>query len=229
MPKISLINEELPYGIEEELKNLRSNIQLSGNDKRVILFTSCLGGEGKSTTTLNLARSMAALGKNVLIIDTDLRKSVINQKVVSGKITVGLTHYLIGHSSAQDIIYETERKGVYIAPAGKIPPNPSELLSTDKFGQLITAARKIYDYIFIDCPPLGMVVDPAVIAQHCDGSILVIASAEISKHFAFDVIKKLKNTQCPIMGVVLNKVDLSVSKYYGRGKYHRYYAKEDEA
>lgn len=223
MLKIEMQKNELPYEIEEELKVLRTNIQLSGDDKKVLLFTSSLGGEGKSNTSLNLARSMAALGKNVLLVDADLRKSVIEEKIVSGKMKHGLTSYLCGKCLAKDIVYQTERTGVYLIPAGEVPPNPSELLSGERMTQLLTAARDRYDYVFIDCPPVGMVVDAAVFAGHCDGIVLVIASGEISYHFAQDVVKKLRATQCPILGVVLNKVDRTTSKYYGGQKYHKYY------
>ncbi len=227
MLKIELENKELPYEIEEELKTLRTNVQFSGDDKKVILFTSCLGGEGKSNTTLNLARSMASLGKNVLLIDADLRKSVLADRVVAKRFKNGLTHYLIGKAPAKDILYQTEQPGVYVIPAGEVPPNPSELLSNDRMAQLITAARDHYDYVFIDCPPLGMVIDAAVFASQCDGAIMVLASGEISCHFAQDVVKKLRATQCPILGVVLNKVNHAKDKYYG-SKYHKYYKKHYE-
>ncbi len=222
MLKIELENKELPYEIEEELKTLRTNIQLSGDDKKVILFTSCLGGEGKSNTSLNIARSMAALGKNVLLIDADLRKSVLADRVVSGRVKYGLTHYLVGKCQAKDVLYQTEQAGVYVIPAGEVPPNPSELLSNERMSQLLAVARERYDYIFVDCPPLGMVVDAAVFASHCDGSILVLASGEISYRFAQEVVKKLRATKCPILGVALNKVDHAKGKYYG-SKYHKYY------
>ncbi len=226
MSKIILQHKELPYEIEEELKTLRTNIQLSGDDKKVILFTSCLGNEGKSSTTLNLARSMASLGKNVLLIDADLRKSVLKHRVMDGKITNGLTHYLAGKCLAKDILYQTEQAGVDVMPAGEVPPNPSELLSTDRMQQLVAAARERYDYVFIDCPPLGMVVDASVFARHCDGAVLIVASHEISRHFAQDVVKKLRATQCPILGAVLNKVRVEENKYYGGKKYQKYYKKQ---
>ncbi len=226
MLKLTLQHNELPYEVEEELKTLRTNIQLSGSEKKVILFTSCLGSEGKSSTALNIARSMAALDKNVLLIDADLRKSVLKKRVIGGKIQAGLTHFLAGKCVANDMVYKTEQRGVFVMPAGEVPPNPSELLSNDRMKQRIKVARESYDYVFIDCPPLGMVVDAAVLAPQCDGAILLVASSEISYRFAQDVTKKLRATQCPILGVVLNKVKVEESKYYGTKKYQKYYKKE---
>jgi Mrp family chromosome partitioning ATPase len=186
MEQIVLKQHELPYEVAEQLKTLRTNIRFCGDDKRVILITSCLSGEGKSTMSLELTRSLAELDKRVLLIDCDL----------------------------------TEEDGVYLMPAGAIPPNPSELLSSDRMARLIAMSRKSYDYVIADCAPLGMVVDAAVIAPFCDGVVLVIEAGNIPYGLAQEVAQKLKNTHCPILGAVLNKVDRESKKYYKYGKYY---------
>jgi len=228
MEQIVLKQHELPYEVAEQLKTLRTNIRFCGDDKRVILITSCLSGEGKSTMSLELTRSLAELDKRVLLIDCDLRKSVLRKHVIRGKFTKGLTHFLAGQCSADDAVYQTEEDGVYLMPAGAIPPNPSELLSSNRMVQLIASARKVYDYVIADCAPLGMVIDAAVIAPFCDGAILAVEAGNIPYGLAQEVAQKLKNTHCPILGAVLNKVDSKSEKYYGYGKYGKYYSKRYE-
>ncbi len=223
MLNIVLQNRELPYEIKEELKTLRTNIQLAGDSKKVILCTSCIAREGKSNTTLNLARSMATLDKTVLLVDADLRKSVLKKRVISGKFKMGLSDYLAGNAALTDVFYQTEQPGVYVIPAGKVPPNPSELLSGERMVRMLDSARQKFDYVFIDSPPLGLVVDASVIAVHSDAVILLVAAGEISYHFVQEVVKKLRATQCPILGVVLNKVVPQKGKYYGGKKYRKYY------
>lgn len=229
MEQITMMHHELPYGIAEQLKTLRTNIRFCGDDKRVLLLTSCLGGEGKSTVALELARCMAELEKRVLLIDCDLRKSAMRNHVVKGRITKGLTHFLSGQCSADDAVYQTESDGVYLMPAGAVPPNPSELLSNSRMVQLIASARNAYDYVIVDCAPLGMVIDAAVVAPSCDGSLLVLESGTIPYGLAQEVLQKLKNTHCPVLGAVLNKLDINSEKYYKYGKYGKYYGKRYEA
>lgn len=223
MNQLTLYKRDLPYEIAEELKTLRTNIQFCGDDKRIIMITSCVSGEGKSEVSLNLASSFAELGKRVLLIDADLRRSVIADKLKEGSIPVGLTHYLIGRSGAEEIVYATDRPGLYLIPAGATPPNPSELLSSRRMQELLSASRSSYDYVIVDCAPLGMVVDASVIAPFCDGSILLIEAASVARGFAAEVAAKLKNTGINILGVVLNKVDTKARSRYGHyGKYTRY-------
>lgn len=227
MNYIGLERRELPYEIAEELKSLRTNLQFCGKDKKVLMLTSCLSGEGKSTLSLETARSFAELGKQVLLIDADLRKSVLEDRVVDGTIHYGLSHYLSGQCSLDDAVYSTETEGLDVIPAGALAPNPSELISNEIFSKLIQNSRSAYDYVIVDCAPLGMVVDAAVVAPRCDGAVLVIESGTIKYRFAREVAKKLLNTNCPVLGVVLNKVDRRsgrYGKYYGYGGYGQRYS-----
>lgn len=225
MQHITLKKHILPYTVNEELKLLRTNIQFCGIDKRVILLTSAMSNEGKSTMTLYICRAFAELGKKVLLIDADLRKSVMKKRIIGGGITAGLSQYLAGMCGIEDIIAETDEPNLHSILAGQVSPNPSELLSGQKLQDLLNYAREKYDYVFVDCPPLGLVVDAAVVAPLCDGSILVISAGEIHRQMAKEVVVKLQNTKCHILGVVLNKVDRSKgSKYYAK-YYGRYYGK----
>lgn len=228
MQTIRLKQEKLPYEINEELKLLRTNLFFCGADKRVILVTSAFSGEGKSTVTLDLCRSLAELGKRVILLDADMRKSVLKTKVSSQLPENGLSHYLSSQCQLDDILCQTGTEGFYTVVSGAVPPNPSELLSSDNMKRLVAYCRDHFDYVIIDSPPVGMVVDAAVVAPICDGSLILIEANEVKYRLAQEVAAQMRATGCPILGVVLNKVDYKKSgkyygKYYGK-KYQGYYA-----
>lgn len=223
MERLTFSNLDISYAVREELKTLRTNIQFCGDDKRVILITSCLSGEGKSTTTQQLAQSLSEIDKRVLYVDADLRKDKDDKYGLNGQADYGLTHFLSGQCASRDTIYSTNVRGLYAVPSGKVPPNPSELLNNERMHQFIAEMKEVFDYVIVDSAPLGMVVDAAVLAPICDGAVLLIESGTVSYRLAQDVAKQLQNTQCPILGVVLNKVDRSKTGYYGKyGKYGTY-------
>lgn len=233
MNQVTVKKEKNNYQIEEAYKVLRANLQFCGDDKKVIAITSCTPNEGKSSVSLQLAISLAESGKNVLFIDADLRKSVLLGSTKVGQQTVkGLTHYLTGQSELQDVVYSTNIPKLYLIYSGPLPPNPAELLGGKNFRSFLKAVRKVYDYVIIDTPPLGNVIDSAVIAEECDGAILVIESGVISYRFAQEVKAQLEKSNCPILGVVLNKVDMQKQAYgkYGKnyGKYYGDYARKQE-
>lgn len=233
MNQVTVKKEKNNCQIEEAYKSLRANLQFCGDDKKVIAITSCTPNEGKSSVSLQLAISLAESGKNVLFIDADLRKSVLLGSTKVGQQTVkGLTHYLTGQSELQDVVYSTNIPKLYLIYSGPLPPNPAELLGGKNFRSFLKAVRKVYDYVIIDTPPLGNVIDSAVIAEECDGAILVIESGVISYRFAQEVKAQLEKSNCPILGVVLNKVDMQKQAYgkYGKnyGKYYGDYARKQE-
>lgn len=215
---------KLDFQGSEAFKTLRSNIQFCGDNIKIIGLTSCIPNEGKSSVSLNLALSMAEAGEKVVFIDADLRKSVLMGRYKIDKPLKGLTHYLSGINKIDEIIYQDYIENLYMIFAGPIPPNPSELLGGKKFTDLMEEFRNTYDYVIIDTPPLGSVIDSAVVAKVCDGMILVIESNAISYKFAQKVKGQLEKTGCKILGAVLNKVNLSEKGYYG--KYYGNYFKE---
>lgn len=220
--EIKQIKED--YRTREAYRSLRTNIEFTGADKKVIAITSCIPNEGKSSIAFNLSRSLAESGKKVLFIDADLRKSVLTSRYkVTGEVK-GLSHFLSGQAKAADVIYALKNEKMVVIFAGVTPPNPAELLSSSNFKRLIDSARDVYDYIIIDTPPMGSVIDAAIVAQQCDGSVLVIASNEISSKFAKNVVEQLGKADCPILGAVLNKVNMTSNKYYGK-YYDKYYGK----
>ena len=217
--------DELDYRANEAYKTLRTNIQFCGDQIKVITFTSCTPSEGKSSVSFNLAVSFAAVGKKVILVDADLRKSVLIGRYKVGAIEGGLTHYLSGQRELKDILFDTDIENMDIIFAGNYAPNPAELLEHKRFGSMIAELRESYDYVIIDSPPLGSVIDSAVIAKVSDGAILVVESNAVSYRFAQKVKEQLEKSRCRILGAILNKVSMDKKGYYGRyyGKYYGNY------
>lgn len=208
----------------EAYKTLRANLQFCGNDVKSIAITSCTPAEGKTTTSLNLAKALADSGKRVLFIDADMRKSVLISRCRVQHAVQGLSHYLSGQVSFGDVVCATNVRNLHIIFAGKVPPNPAELLGSKHFGQVMKKLKEVYDYIIVDTPPLGSVIDAAVVANECDGSVLVLSANTISRRFAKKVVDQLKMANCPVLGVIMNKVNMKDSTY---GKYYgKYYGND---
>ena len=213
-------------------RRLRTNIEFTGVENRVICVTSCEAGDGKSSVTFNLAKSFADYDKLTLLIDADMRKSVMYSNFGFDKHLKGLSHLLSGKEDSLDVIYQTNYKNLYLIPTGVFPKNPTELLAKPRFNQLITVLKRSFDYVIIDTPPLGMVVDAAVIAKASDASILVVSSDETSFHEAKAVKNQLVQANPGFLGVVLNKVDTTAGSYgkrygYGYGYGGAYYGDDD--
>lgn len=237
MVKIEIKSEALSYECDEAFKALRTNLQFCGEDKKVIMFTSCTPDEGKSTVVHYLAMSLANTGKRVLVIDADLRKSVMAGNYNITEAVKGLSHFLSGQAPLEDVLCSTDIDMLHVILAGPLPPNPSELLAGKTFKKLISAARAAYDYILVDCPPLGSVIDGAVVAKYSDGAVIIVEAEAISYRFVQEIKAQIEKSECPILGVVLNKVDIRSQKYYynyynkygkygkryGYGKYAKYY------
>lgn len=222
METINLTDVDFPYEIVEGINTLRTNVQFAGHDKKVILVTSCIQHEGKSTVSLELATSLANLDKNVLLLDADLRASTFINRVEGSKPSLGLSHLLSGQAKLSDVVYRTNRRGLYAIFAGPTPPKPTDLFSSQIFSNAVAELRKVYDYIIIDSAPLGAVVDAAIIAKNCDASILIVESGTSKYKFVQKVKDDLETTGCPIIGAVLTKVKINkhspyYSRYYGYG------------
>lgn len=215
--EISLSSRE-----REVYRTLRTNLEFTGVENRVIAVTSCTPNDGKSTVAYNLALALAESGRNTLLIDADMRKSVLVHRLrIEGAIK-GLSHYLSGQEELGDVVYGTNKRNFFLLPTGIFPSNPTELLGNERLQKLLTGLKNTFDYIIIDTPPLGSVIDAAVIAQVCDGSILVLAADNSSRAEAKGVVGQLKAANSNLLGVVLNKVDVHTGSYYGK-KYGGYY------
>ena len=199
---------------QEAFKALRTNLQFCGQDIHTVVITSCNENEGKTTITLQLAKSLSELDKRVLVIDADMRKSVMAGRNTSVEAPVGLSEVLTGLVAVKDCLYTTQCENLSIMFAGKYPPNPVELLGGPYFERLLQEARKVYDYVLIDVPPLGSVIDAAVVAAKCDGTILVISDNQVRYRQAIEVAEQLKKSGSKILGVVRNNIKKKEGGYY---------------
>ncbi len=225
MSDIRIKYQKLTFPVEEAYKSLRTNLFFCGREKKVIAITSCTPNEGKSTVSLNLALSLAEAKKKVILIDADLRNSTLLGKIHMAGDNDGLAYYLSGMTSYDELICTTDHEGMDMILTGGFPPNPAELLGEGSFKTLLEKLREEYDYVIIDTPPIGNVIDSAIIAESCDGLVMVIEANAISYRFAQRVKEQLEKTSCPILGVILNKIDPTNQGYgkYGRyGQYGRY-------
>lgn len=223
--------DQLDFKANEAFKTLRTNILFSGKDIKVITLTSSTPNEGKTSISFQLASSFAAADKKVLFVDADIRKSVIAGRYKVDGNAFGLTHYMTGQKNMEDVINQTDIKNMDIILAGPVSPNPTELLGGLLFQRLIESQRENYDYIIIDAPPIGSVIDAAIIAKNVDGAILVVESGVISYKMLQRVKDQMEKSECRILGVVLNKIDMKNDSYYGNyyGKYYgKYYGNYGE-
>ncbi len=221
MSKIHISFDELSYHTNEAIKTLRSNLTFCREDRKVIIVTSSIAGEGKSSISLDLAKSLAQINKKVLLIDADIRKSVFVNRLKTDEQIKGLSHYLSGQGTASEIVHSTNVNFLHAVVSGPTVSNTTELLSGERFDKLIERCRNIFDYVIIDAAPIGLVIDAAIIGERCDGAIYVIESGAIKYSFVQSCIRQFKSSGTPILGVVINKVNHKKDKKY----YSKYYSK----
>ena len=224
MQKINLvIPDNMDYRTSEAYRTLRTNVLFCGEEINAIAVTSCTPGEGKSEVSFRLAESLAETDRKILYIDADLRRSVFSKRYQVTQEVKGLSHYRSGQEELGAVVCATNISNLHVILPGPVPPNPSELLGNEHFRQLMEKTHALYDYIIIDTPPLGSVIDAAVIAKECDGAMLVIENDAISYKMAQKVERQLERSGCRILGAVLNKVDVRAKGYYGKYYYSKYY------
>ncbi|MGI6331011.1 MAG: CpsD/CapB family tyrosine-protein kinase [Zhaonellaceae bacterium] len=222
MPEYRLSTIDNPKSLTAEVyRTLRTNIQFVSIDTVVksILFTSAIPREGKSSVVANLATSMSQAGKNVLIIDADLRKPS-QHKIFDLPNLTGLTTTLVSNVSAFEHIVETKHEGLDILTAGPNPPNPAELLDSQRMKQLLHELTQAYELVLVDSPPVIAVTDATILAQSVDGVILVVAAKEVKREYALEAKERLKKVEARLLGVILNKVKLQSKEQ----NYYSYYS-----
>ncbi len=211
------------YRLVEGLNQLKTNLAFCGDGIKTITVTSSVPNEGKSSVAFSLARTMTENEKKILLVDCDLRKSVMVGKYHMDGIKKGFSHYLTGQATIDEVIYETEEEGFYLTVAGPLSPDPTSLLNSELFDTFMKKMRERFDYVIVDAPPLGLVIDAVIIGQHTDGTVIVIEQGVIKRKMIQDVIRQLKRGNIRILGAVLNKVDDRVGAYgnykYGYGYY----------
>lgn len=215
--------QELPYAVEESINRLRINVSFLGNEIKKIMVVSTLPNEGKSFVTMQMWKQMANAGIKSVLVDADMRNSVLVKKNdmerQDGKEMKGLVNYLAEDFSLDEVIYESPFENGYIIPNVENIINPSMLLESDKFGNMLNELSKDYRYVFVDAPPLGLVSDAEKIGSMCDGAILVIRSGEITRAEVKNSIKQLERSGGKILGVVLNRAT-DLKNKYSKQKYY---------
>lgn len=224
MPTLEIAQKKLDLAkkAEEYYNALRTNIQLSGNNLQVISITSVKPGEGKSTTSTNIAWAFARAGYKTLLVDADIRNSVMSGVFKSREKITGLTEFLSGTTDLSHGLCDTNVENLFVVQAGSISPNPTALLQSENFSTMIDTLRKYFDYIIVDTAPIGIVIDAAIITQKCDASVLVTAIGEVNRKDVQKAKGQLEQTNKPFLGVVLNKFNTSAEKYGSYGEYGSY-------
>ena len=231
--KRRLITHENPKSpVSEAYRHLRTNLLYSGlNDENsnITMVSSPGPGEGKTTTIINLAITFANLGKKTLIIDSDLRKPVLH-KVFNSDNECGLTHYLCNQDiKINEIIEETEIEKLNLITCGVIPPNPSELLASDRMNKLLEKLSKDFDIVLLDAPPIMAVTDSILISKYVTKFILVVRIGVSEKGGTIRSIQSLKQVNTEISGLVMNDLDYSNSYYSNNYYYQNYYYYSSES
>lgn len=223
----------LDYAGSEAMNTICSNLSFSGKNIKKIVITSCEPNDGKSFVAIQIAINMANRGKRVILIDADLRLSVMNAhydiRLEGSK--QGLAHLLSGQCTLDEAAYETNIPNLCLIPIGTDVQAPLSLIATPDFDHLVREAGETFDYVIIDAPPIGLVIDAAEIAKSCDGSVLVMEYNKTHRRALVEAKEQMERTGTPILGCILNKVTmdrLSTKKYYSYGgkygysKYGRY-------
>ncbi|HEM6346352.1 TPA: tyrosine-protein kinase [Streptococcus suis] len=213
---------ELVSKTEEYFNAIRTNIQLSGSDIKVVGITSVQSNEGKSTTAASLAMAYARTGYKTVLVDSDIRNSVMSGFFKPTAKITGLTDYLSGTTDLSQGLCDTDIPNLTVIESGKVSPNPTALLQSKNFENLLATLRRYYDYVIVDCPPLGMVIDAAIIAQKCDAMVTVVEARTVKRSAVKKVKEQLEQTGTPFLGVILNKYDVTAANYGDYGNYGNY-------
>ncbi|MDN5293587.1 MAG: protein-tyrosine kinase [Eubacteriales bacterium] len=207
--------------VAEAYRTLRTNIQFSSLDRplKTIVVTSAGPGEGKSTIVANFAITLAQAGQRVILVDCDLRKPRLHK--LFGISRNGLTNVLVGNLPIEEVLWPTAVPGLLLIPSGPLPPNPAELLGSQKMQNFIEQVSKMGDIVLFDTPPVIAVTDAALLASRVDGVLLVLRAGEVDRRMALQAKEALENARARIIGVVLNDVENSGGSgyyyYYGEG------------
>lgn len=219
------LNTNTPFMIKEAYKVARTNLMFSLPEEgcKIIAVTSSSPGEGKTTTCVNMALSFGQAGKKVLLIDGDLRKAQIHH-IFKQDNQQGLSNILGGFTTAEEGIKSLSDYSIHLLTAGSVPPNPAELLGSERMRKLLNELRTEYDYIFIDTPPINIVTDAIVISAHASGVVLVTREDDTTHKDLDCALERLNYAKAKVLGLILTgeKYKNRMGKYRKYGKYGKY-------
>ena len=218
--KDAILSGNSSFGVIEAYKALRTNLlfSLPSDGCKKIAITSSHASEGKSTTCLNLAISFAEMNSKVLVIDCDLRRGGVS-KLLEEKKTPGLSNYLAGMSSLDEILVKSKYENLSYISSGKVPPNPIELLSLDRMEEMVKKLEEDYDYIFFDTAPINLVSDPMVVSKYVDGFVLIVLQGSTDKDSISSMLEKISFAGAKVLGFVLNGAVSKNNSKNGKNEY----------
>ena len=222
--KLRLIDEKASFAFVEAYNSLRTNIDYlaTTSNYKTILITSSGPNDGKSTTSINLAVAMANSGKHVILIDADFRKASLASYLRISRSAPGITSVIMKERRLQDVIVHNPELKLDVLPVGVLPPNPTELIGSADFIKILQLLSEIYDYVFIDTPPVSVVTDAAILSRVVDGVILIARADSTTKQALNSAKQNLENVNANIIGVVLNDYDQRVHGYGGYSHNYSY-------
>ena len=218
MPKMTDKNTRV---LREAFQSLRTAMMLAarGEGCHVVMVTSAVPEEGKTTVAFNLAKVLATGGSRVLLIDADLRKPRLH-RLIKAKNVRGLTSVVLGERAASEVIHAVpEVPNLELITSGPLPPNPPELFGKMTFHRLLEEARETYDWVLLDTPPVASVTDPVICAGSSDLTLLVVQYGSTRRQVVREAIRLLSRTGVRIAGTLLNKIDIERDHYYYAGYY----------
>ncbi|MGN1345149.1 MAG: CpsD/CapB family tyrosine-protein kinase [Eubacteriales bacterium] len=216
------LSADSPFSIKETYNSIRTKLMFTGKGESCPTFvvTSSLAGDGKTTTAVSLAVSIAAAEQRVLLIDADMRKPSIH-RYFNMEYSDGLSEFLAGLTD-QPNLRHAETDGVTVLTAGQVPPNPAELLGSKQFNVLLEKMRECFDYIIIDTPPVNIVTDATVFASSITGYVFVVQSGKNQRRDLQDGIRQIEEMNGNIVGLVLNDPENKAERHYSY-RYNKYY------
>ena len=221
--KEPLLHAGVPPGFAEAFRTIRTNVLFSSAEEgsRVLVVTSTGPGEGKTTVATNLAVGFAQAGQRVLLIDADMRRPRVHN-VFGLKQEPGLSNLMVGNAKASETVHKTPVPGLWVLGAGRIPPNPAELIGSQRFRDFLNSLKEHFDLILVDSPPVMAVTDAAIAAHAANGVVFVVGAEMTSRNAARAAVEVLEQGRAHLVGAVLNRVELERNAYY----YSHYYRRE---
>ena len=214
---------KLSYAVTEAINTLCTNLTFTGRTYKKIMITSVTESEGKSFLAMEIFRKMAELGKSIILVDADLRRSKIGARYgirYNTSSDLGITHYLAGKCALEDVLYSTNLRRAYFLPVGYYVSNSLALISSPKFHDLLDQLSMQADYVLVDGPPVGLIVDGLEIAKSCDGAVFAVSYNKVHRGDLVEAQQQVERSGCTVLGAVLNNVPMNV---YNSRKYKGVY------